>query len=70
MESRFERPNESQSMSNITALDLQLHQVTQRIQLSTQALSETQLSNRNSSGRRSDRGISSSTSHSKVQNIV
>ncbi|XP_064114708.1 uncharacterized protein LOC135220965 [Macrobrachium nipponense] len=55
IESRFENKGSSRSIGDITALDLQLHQLTQQIQLSTQALSETQLTDRNSPSRRSDR---------------
>ncbi|XP_068228596.1 uncharacterized protein [Palaemon carinicauda] len=55
IESRFESKGSSRSIGDITALDLQLHQLTQQIQLSTQALSETQLTDRNSPSRKSDR---------------
>ncbi|KAK7073663.1 hypothetical protein SK128_026194 [Halocaridina rubra] len=55
IESRFENKDASRSIGDITALDLQLHQLTQQIQLSTQAHSETRLAERNSPSRRSDR---------------
>ncbi|XP_042234658.1 uncharacterized protein LOC121874544 isoform X2 [Homarus americanus] len=48
VESRFETKGASRSIGDITALDLQLHQLTQQIQLSTQALSDTHLTERNS----------------------
>lgn len=64
VESRFESKGASRSIGDITALDLQLHQLTQQIQLSTQALSETHLTQRNSAGRRSDRTATSPTQDS------
>ncbi|XP_076064456.1 uncharacterized protein LOC143038799 [Oratosquilla oratoria] len=70
VESRFERVGASKSSGDITALDLQLHQVTQQIQLSTQALSETNLPERNSPSRRSDRGMTSTVQDgSKIQSF-
>lgn len=64
VESRFESRGASRSIGDITALDLQLHQLTQQIQLSTQAHSETYLTKRNSAGRRSDRTATSPTQDS------
>ncbi|KAK4295898.1 hypothetical protein Pmani_031568 [Petrolisthes manimaculis] len=61
VESRFEIKGASRSIGDITALDLQLHQLTQQIQLSTQAHSQAHLTGRNSAGRRSDRASASST---------
>ncbi|ROT67444.1 Ankyrin repeat domain-containing protein 27 [Penaeus vannamei] len=61
VESRFEAKGPSRSIGDITALDLQLHQLTQQIQLSTQAHSETHLTERNSPSRRSDRTMLSPT---------
>ncbi|KAK8401691.1 hypothetical protein O3P69_001072 [Scylla paramamosain] len=70
VESRFEAKGASRSIGDITALDLQLHQLTQQIQLSTQAHSETHLTKRNSAGRRSDRTSMSPTQDSgKVQSF-
>lgn len=70
VESRFESKGASRSIGDITALDLQLHQLTQQIQLSTQAHSETHLTNRNSAGRRSDRTATSPSQDSgKVQSF-
>nr|XP_053651739.1 uncharacterized protein LOC128701840 [Cherax quadricarinatus] len=70
VESRFETKGASRSIGDITALDLQLHQLTQQIQLSTQALSETHLTERNSASRRSDRSPMSPTQDSgKVQSF-
>ncbi|XP_071548413.1 uncharacterized protein [Panulirus ornatus] len=70
VESRFETKGASRSIGDITALDLQLHQLTQQIQLSTQALSETHLTERNSASRRSDRTAMSPTQDSgKVQSF-
>ncbi|CAL4103485.1 unnamed protein product [Meganyctiphanes norvegica] len=70
VESRFEHHSSIRGIGDITALDLQLHQLTQQIQLSTQALSETSLSDRNSPSRRSDRSsLSSSRESSKIHSF-
>ena len=68
VETKFEgsqKKEGTQSAADITALDLQLQQITSRIQQTTQALSETTLSENNSPSRKSNTDQPSFTSQTR-----